>query len=80
MNWGLVGWVAGTMLTIYMIKFVISLMRSVFSKENANRVISGIGNSCDRAGERCTEYLRYKVENRRRKKEPEPLTPTVHIR
>lgn len=80
MNWGLVGWVAGTMLTVYAIKFVIMLMRNTFSKQNANRVIAGIEDRANQASEWCVDKFNQGMERRRKKPNEEDERPTITIR
>ena len=39
MNWGFIGWVIGILLTIYLLKFVILALRSLFSKESMENLM-----------------------------------------
>ena len=82
MNWGLIAWVAGVMLTFAAIKFVFMLLKNLCSKETMSTVIDGIGSSCQETSKKMSDYLANKVKNRREKKEAEKELnkPVIRIR
>ena len=82
MNWGLIAWVAGVMLTFAAIKFVFMLLKNLCSKETMSTVIDGIGSSCQETSKRMSDYLANKVKNRRARKEAEREMnkPVIRIR
>ena len=48
MNWGLIAWVAGALLTIYAIKFVFMAIKTLFSKDTMQTVSDAMGRSISR--------------------------------
>ena len=79
MNWGLVAWFAGVMLTFAAIKFVFMLLKNLCSKETMTTVIDGIGASCQEKSKKMSDYLANKVKERREKKSQTQL-PVIKIR
>lgn len=74
MNWSLIAWVFGTMMTFYGIKFVFRLLHQLFSKDTMDNAIGAIGNSCTQSADNLTNYLTSKIKARRQKKaEEEPI-------
>lgn len=71
MNWELVGWFAGVVATIYGLKFVLVLFKSLFGKQSMTRVIDGASNAAVHASDRMKENLRCKIEERRERKQQE---------
>lgn len=82
MNWELIAWFAGVVATLYGLKFVIVLFRTLFSKQTMVRVIDSAGRGAANTADRVTEKLREKVEERRERKqrEKEENKPVVIIR
>ena len=82
MNWGLIAWIFGTVATLYGIKFIFVLFRTLFSKETMVKAIDVAGQSASNAGNRVSDYLQQKVEmqKERRRREKEKNKPVVIIR
>ena len=78
MNWSLIEWVFGTMMTFYGIKFVLRLLHQLFSRDTMDSAIGAIGNSCTQSADNLTNYLAGKIKARRAKKEAEE--PFITIR
>ena len=78
MNWGIIGWVLGALLTIYSIKFVFTAVRTLLSKETMETVLDSAGNSIHRANRNFKRYLKKKADNRKMSKQNE--TPIITIR
>lgn len=76
MNWGLIAWFAGVVLTFAGIKFVWVFLRSILSKETMEDVIDAAGNGISNAGRSFSNYIKKKGEERKSKKE----NPIVTIR
>lgn len=68
MNWGLVGWIIGALLTIYAIKFVFLLMKSIFSKETMRNGMEVLGDSVSSATKKFERFLKKKAKERKVKK------------
>ncbi len=79
MNWDLVKWVAGVLLTLGGIKVAFVLIHRIFSKETINAVCGNINESCASAGEKFGKYLKDKVERKQTQKK-ESNKPTMIIR
>lgn len=68
MNWEIVKWVAGVLLTFAGIKFVWTAFRAIFSKENMTNVLENIGDKCSDAAYEGGEFIRRKmVEHKKRR-------------
>ena len=82
MNWSLIGWFAGAIVTLYMIKFILMLTRRIFSKDTMTKIIDGTGNAASRTSERISDNLAEKIQQRRERKakEKEENSPVVVIR
>lgn len=78
MNWNLIGWFAGVILTIAGLKFVWVFLRSILSKDTMLDVIDAAGNGISNAGKAFSNYLGKKADERRKKKEANK--PIVTIR
>lgn len=79
MNWGLIGSVAGIMLTFAGIKFVFRLVKSFTSKESMDAVIGDFTNTCNATADRVKNSIDRKLKERRAKKEA-TQTPVIRIR
>lgn len=77
MNWNIIGWVLGTLLTIYGIKFVFMAVRTLLSKETMETVLDSAGNAIHRTNRNFKRYLKKKADN---KKMSKIETPTITIR
>ena len=74
MNWGLIGWFAGVVLTLAGLKFVWVFVRSILSKETMEDVIEAAGDGISNAGKSFSNYVKKKGEERKaRKKEQKPI-------
>lgn len=71
MNWNLIAWFAGVVLTIYGLKFVLTLAKSLFGKEARESIVDGIGSSISNANKKITKSLKKKADERKRKKAEE---------
>lgn len=71
MNWGLIAWFAGVVLTIYGLKFVLTLTKSLFGKESREQIVDSIGNSISNANKKITKSLKKKADERKHKKAEE---------
>lgn len=83
MNWGFIGWVAGIVATLYAVRFLMDLFKSLFGKEARGRMINNLGDSISDARENMTEKIRMKAEQRReekRQKKIEEDQPMIIIR
>ena len=82
MNWNLIGWFAGAIVTLYMIKFILMFVRRIFSKDTMTKIIDSTGNAATRTSERITDSLTEKIQQRRERKakEKEENSPVVVIR
>ena len=72
MNWGLIMWVAGALLTIYAIKFVFIAIKTLFSKDTMTVVSDAMGRSISRTNKKFKRYLKEKVD-KRKAEEPKPV-------
>lgn len=82
MNWNLVAWVAGTLMTFVGIKFVIVAIKTLFSKEMMTDAIGAIGDHISDANAALTNKLKTKMAQRKARKEAEKQQnkPMVYIR
>ena len=86
MNWGLIGWVVGCLLTIYVLKFVVMALRSLFSKESMENLMDWTGTKVNDANKKLTETIKRstakrKAEKRQRKMEnDQPMVIKGYIR
>lgn len=86
MNWDLVKWVAGVLLTFVGIKFVFVLIHTVFSKKTMKSAIEHIGSGAGNAAERFSESISSTVEKyrarraERQEKKQEENRPEIIIR
>ena len=79
MNWQLIGWFFGGVLTIYAIKFILELFKSLLGKDARADMMESIGESIHNANKSLTRALKRKAEERRRQKEEENK-PMIMIR
>ncbi len=61
MNWGFIGWVVGILLTIYLLKFVILALRSLFSKESMESLMGTAERKIKDANEWMTATIKKKA-------------------
>ena len=80
MNWGIVAWVAGFLLTIYAIKFVFMAIRTLLSRDTMESVMDAMGDSISCANKKFKRYLKQKSTQRKVKKEIEEEKPMVIVR
>ena len=83
MNWSLIGWCFGALLTLYVIKFMFMFIRRVFSKNNVIRIINSAEEKASSTSERLCENLSDKWQEhreRKRKMKGEENQPVVVIR
>lgn len=71
MNWSFVAWVAGAIGTMYLVKFLLEIFKSLFGKEARKNMIESMGSGIHSANEALTEKLRKRAEERKRQKEEE---------
>lgn len=68
MNWDIVKWIAGVLLTFAGVKFVWVAFRAIFSKDNMTNVLENIGDRCSDAAYEGGEFMRRKmVEHKKRR-------------
>ena len=80
MNWGLVAWVAGVLLTIYAIKFVFMAIRTLLSKDTMEDVMDIMGNSISNANKKFKRFLKKKSTQKKMQKKIEENKPMVIVR
>ena len=68
MNWGLVAWVAGVLLTIYAIKFVFMAIKTLLSKDTMETVMDAMGDSITCANKKFKRYLKQKSTQKKMRK------------
>lgn len=68
MNWGFIGWVLGIILTLYVLKFAIMALRSLFSKESMESLMDIAGNKISRANKNLTKKMKQNVAKRKAEK------------
>lgn len=79
MNWGLIGWFAGVMLTIGALKFVWAFVSAMTGKDARRRAVNAASERIQEAGENLSDYISKKAaERKQRKKEEE--RPIITIR
>ena len=71
MNWSLILWFAGVLGTIYGLKFVLELFKSLLGKESRESLMDSIGNSISKTNKKITESMKRKSEERKKKKQEE---------
>ena len=79
MNWDFILWIGGAVATIYLVKFLLELLKSLFGKEARRNMIDGMGESIHTANEMLTEKLKRKAAERKQKKKEENKA-VVYIR
>lgn len=82
MNWGLIGWFAGVVLTFAGLKFVWVFLRSILNRDTMEDVIDGAAAGISNAGKRFSNYLKKKEKERkiRKKQMKQENKPIVTIR
>ena len=80
MNWGLVAWVAGVLLTIYAIKFVFMAIRTLLSKDTMEDVMDVMGNSISNANKKFKRYLKNKSTQKKMQRKLEEEKPMIIVR
>lgn len=71
MNWNLIAWFAGVVLTIYGLKFVLTLAKSLFGKEAREEIIDSIGSGISNVNKKITKTFKKRADERKRKKAEE---------
>ena len=82
MNWGLIGWIFGAVATLYGIKFVFVLFKTLFSKDAMQHAVYKAGDTATRHANNMKAYLEEKVEKEKikRQQKREMEKPTIVIR
>lgn len=82
MNWELIRWFAGICLTIVGLKFVLVMVKTLFSKEMMQDAIGAVGDKISDANYKMTNSLKRKMAEKkaRREAEKEKNKPMVFIR
>ena len=80
MNWELVKWIVGVLLTFAAIKFVWTAFRSLFSKETMEDMLDTMGDKISDASHAVTKKLKKKAMERRVQKQENKNEPIVIIR
>ena len=70
MNFGIISWVLGVLLTIYGIKFVFMAVKTLLSKEMMESVIDKAGKSITRTNKKFKRYLKEKVDKKKTVNKP----------
>lgn len=70
MNWGIVSWVLGVLLTIYAIRFVFMAVRTLLSKDTMETVLDAAGNSINQANKKFKKFLKQKTDKRKQEQKP----------
>lgn len=68
MNWGFIGWAVGILLTIYVLKFVIMALRSLFSKESMESLMDWTGQKVNDANKKLTKKIKASAKTRAQKR------------
>ena len=68
MNWGFIGWVIGILLTIYLLKFVILALRSLFSKESMESLMGATEKKIKSANKAMTKKIKQTAAKRKAEK------------
>lgn len=79
MNWQLIAWFAGVMLTLGGLKFVWVFLRTLLSKETMEDGIDALKDSVSGLANKATDKIKEKAERRRQEKK-EKAKPIVTIR
>ena len=77
MNWGLILWFAGVVGTIYGLKFVLELFKSLLGKESRESKMETIGESIHSANKRITNNLKKKAAEKKKQKESEKRNSAI---
>jgi len=78
MNWRLITWFAGVMLTLGGLKFVWVFLKTLLSKETMEDCIDSLKDSVSGAAGKLSNKIKMKAERRREKKEQN--RPVITIR
>lgn len=68
MNWGFIGWVIGILLTVYLLKFVILALRSLFSKESMENIMGATERKIRSANKAMTRKIKQTAAKRKAEK------------
>ena len=79
MNWGFIGWVLGILLTLYVLKFAILALRSIFSRDTMESIMSSTGERISEMNAKVTNKIKAKAAQRKAKKQEENK-PIIYIR
>lgn len=71
MNWQLIIWFAGILATIYGLKFVFELFKSLLGKESRENMMEALGESVTKANKKLTNKIKKKSNEMKKKKEEE---------
>ena len=79
MNWQLIGWFAGIMITFGAIKFIWAFFNALTGKEARQKAIGAIGDKISDGAEELSGYIQRKAQERKEKK-MEEKRPIITIR
>lgn len=80
MNWGLIGWFAGIVLTFAGLKFVLVAARTLLSKDTMKAGLDAINDKVTTETKKFEKYLKKKVKARKVQKSNEVRKPQIDIR
>lgn len=70
MNWGFIGWVLGIILTVYVLKFAVMALSSLFSKDSMENVMNITGKKISKMNKKLTKKIKDAAAKR---KENQPI-------
>ena len=79
MNWNFVWWIIGMVASVYLVKFLLELLKSLFGKEARKDLINSMGDKIHDVNEQFTNNLKRKAEERKVKKQEEKKA-VIYIR
>lgn len=79
MNWNLIGWFAGVLVTFGVLKFIWAFFRALTGKEARDRMIEGVSEKITGGAEEMSNFIKKKAAERKQRKEDENR-PIITIR
>jgi len=79
MNWSLVAWFAGVLITFGALKFVWAFFRELTSKDARQRVVDAVGDRINEGARDFGNYVKMKTVERKQRKQEENK-PIITIR
>lgn len=73
MNWRLIAWFAGVLLTLGGMKFVWVFLKNALSRETMEDLIDNMNSTISGAAKKTTAKLKEKAERRKQAKENKPI-------